>query len=292
MFNIAFGDRRLILSTARMLRKVHSRVTGHFPNDTRGGALPRGQAYTAAHTHALLWVGLALAESVMLGHAMLIGAWSSDELDSLARDAALGMLLFGIPRKLATGTYDDFRVAMEACWTSPLIGASDEAKHVLSHLLYPKKLHLVPVFAVARWVTFAILPPRMAAEFMGREPLFAEKLGASVLLGALRFLNRLTPGPLRYVPEYSAAMRRIGESTCPAWCRACDPCARVLERVTRFNKDWVMNALLPKPQLDPALVGRQPPTPFASGDGDGGAGVTGWRGPLESAGPASGEKPW
>ena len=291
MFAIAFGDRRRVVSTARILRKLHNRVHGHFPADARGGALPRGQAYAAAHTHALLWVGLALAESVMLGHAMLVGSWTPAELDSLARDAALGLMLFGVPRRLATGTYEDFRVAIEACWTSRIIGASAEAEFVLKHLLYPKKLYLRPAFALARFVTRCMMPPRLAAEFLGREPSLPEKLAASAVLGALRFLNRFVPGPLRYMPEYSEAMRRVGEPPWPWWG---DPCARALECVARAQKDVVLGTLMPSRVED----ARADPTrgehlkPGVGADGVGA--VTGWSsggagpwGTWEAAGPAA-----
>jgi len=64
MFTMAFGTREDAIKSARTLRRIHNRVSGKFPHPV-GTLLPQGKFYTAAHTHAMLWVGLALAESVM-----------------------------------------------------------------------------------------------------------------------------------------------------------------------------------------------------------------------------------
>ena len=242
MFGLAFGTRDDCLKFARRLRSIHSRVVGSFPHDVRGGEVPRGRMYTAAHTHAMLYVAIALAESVLLGYLALIGEFSPDEQAQLAKSASLGLLLFGVDKRITTGTYADLRVAVEAMWESNLIGNSPEAEFINHHLLYPKRWLLRPIFAVARWVTLSIMHPRLAKEFFGREPTLVDHVAVSMLGGLARFLYRFVPGPLRYVPEYSAAARRLGRLPYGPWC---DPCARGMESVMAVGKDVAMKVVMP-----------------------------------------------
>jgi len=258
MFTMAFGTRKDAVKSARTLRKIHNRVTGTFPHPV-GRLLPQGTSYSAAHVHAMLWVGLSLAESVMFGYQTMVGSFSRAEQEQLAQDAAYGMMLFGVPKRVATGTPEDFRVAVEACWKSDIIRVSPEAKEILEHLLYPKPVYLKPVFAIARWVTLVILPPKLAVEFFGRKPWLIEQIVVAVLGGVGRFAYRLVPGPLRYVPEYSQAVRRHGKSTscCPV---LFDPLARRMEAFMAWNKDFFIGLVLPKAEQS-AVVSNAPPPP-------------------------------
>ena len=199
MFRMAFGTRAQAIKSARILRKTHNRVFGKFDHKI-GKILQEGQAYTAAHTHALLWVGLALAESVTFGYETFVGSFSKEERDQLAQDAAYGMMLFGVSKKIASGTYDDFRVAIEACWASDIITVSPEAREIAKHLLYPTVWYLKPVFAIARYFTRVIMPEKLQVEFFGKKANIVDQAIVSVLGGIMRFGYRLLPGPLRYVP--------------------------------------------------------------------------------------------
>jgi len=72
-----------------------------------------------------------------------------------------------------------------------------------------------------------------------------EQIIVSCIFGFTRFVYRLIPGPLRYVPEYSQAVRRSGESL---WCWLFDPIARGMEAYMRWAKDFTIGILLPAPQ--------------------------------------------
>lgn len=194
MFTMAFATRAEAIQSARNLRRIHNKVVGSFEHQVNPH-MPAGYSYTAAHTHAMLWVGLALAESVTFGYEALVRSFTAKEKEELARDAAFGMMLFGIPKSLATGTYADFRVAIEACWLSEdVICITPEAEEIIHHLLYPRKWYLKPVFAVARYATMVILPPRIAQAYFSRRANILDHLIVGVGGGLLRFLYRLTPG--------------------------------------------------------------------------------------------------
>ena len=98
------------------------------------------------------------------------------------------MMLFGVNKRVASGTPEDFRVAIEACWASDIITVSAEAREILDHLLYPRKLYLKPLFAVARWITLVILPPKLAVEFFGRQVGFFLRLDLSCFKNAFEMI--------------------------------------------------------------------------------------------------------
>lgn len=247
MFRMAFGTRREALASARLLRKTHNRVFGRFTTKA-SDLLPEGHFYTANHTHGLLYVGLALAESVVFGYQALVGTFNKKERDDLARDAGFAMMLFGVPNSLATGTYDEFRIAIEACWQSDILTVCKEAKEIAHHLLFPTVWYLKPVFAVGRYVTRVLMPEKFQIQFFGKKANLFDQLLVSVVGGMARFFYRFVPRGSRYVPEYSQARRRNGLTTAPCMCL--DPLYIRLERVMVWGKDFFMGIILPRVRED------------------------------------------
>ncbi|KAH9261626.1 hypothetical protein BASA81_000282 [Batrachochytrium salamandrivorans] len=243
MFRLSFGTRREALASARSLRRTHNRVFGKFTTKAND-FMPEGHFYTANQTHALLYVGLALAESVLFGYIALVGNFSPEEREQLARDASFGLMLFGVPKSLATGTYEEFRIAIEACWQSDILTFCDEAKEISKHLLYPTVWYLKPIFLVARYLTRVIMPEKFQKQIFGKKSNVVDQVVVSVVGGVARFVYRFFPRAGRYVPEYSMARRRNGLSTAP--CMLLDPCYIVIERVFNKAKDFFMGCLLPQ----------------------------------------------
>ncbi len=206
VFNMVFGDLDAAIKSARAVHNIHSRITGEIPEDV--GSYPRGTPYAANDADALMWVHATLVHTAVRTYELIVRRLTDDERERYYRESRRFAYLFGIPDSVQPPTWRDFDAYVEDMLASDKLGVGTAAAEMGSFLFQAPRPSLAPVMRWYRAMTAWQMPPRFREPFgltYGR----AERALVRASLPALRAGYRFAPRPVRYVPAYVSARRRL-----------------------------------------------------------------------------------
>jgi uncharacterized protein (DUF2236 family) len=177
MHTIGFGRRADADRVTSHVREMHGRVRGRLP--APAGRYPAGTEYRADDPELLMWVLFTLVDSGLVVHHTYVGGLTRAEEEAYWSDYRIIGRLFGLraddmPRTLAD--LDDYRRSMlEGDDLHVTEWARARARAIV--LEPPVPLAARPLLETANFVTIALLPDRIRAEygFSAVPPAFVRK---------------------------------------------------------------------------------------------------------------------
>ncbi|MGH9588784.1 MAG: oxygenase MpaB family protein [Terracidiphilus sp.] len=205
VFTMVFGTLEQALAAGRHLYTLHTRITGHMPENVAG--YRRGSSYVANEVAALRWVFATLVESAVIAYEAVLPPLGAREREQYYAEACTLAGLFGIPPEALPENWEAFAAYNREMWASNALGVSQGA-HALARSLLAGAgswIHPPPWY---RALTAAWMPPRFREElglgFGAPERRSAER--------ALRLLPRIysrLPGAMRFNGPWREAQARL-----------------------------------------------------------------------------------
>ncbi len=225
VFAMAFGPADEAFRAARKVHAIHSRITGEIGEDV--GRFRRGDRYAANDVDALLWVFATLVHTSIRVVEMVVRPLSASERERYYRESKLFAHLFGIPDSRLPADWTAFCRYFAATCESDTIAVGAVARELGEFLMRPPRPSHAPVWRWYRIMTAGLLPRRLRRDFglpMGLREQVVFRSSIGVLGSALRVL----PKPVRYLPKYVDARRRLQG-------RGPSPISRFMERLLQYG---------------------------------------------------------
>jgi uncharacterized protein (DUF2236 family) len=211
VFKMLFGDLEQAFGAARRVHAIHARVTGDVAEDTRASRVHA--RYYANDEEALHWVHATLLETALQVHELVLRPLSLAEREQYYVDSKRFARLFGISDRVLPGDVCSFEAYWSDMLASDVLGVSNAARELAAELLRGPHPISAPAAAWFRIITAGLLPERFRREF-GLSFTAAERALFRSSLRVIRALYTRLPGPVRHVPAYRRARRRLrGAST-------------------------------------------------------------------------------
>jgi uncharacterized protein (DUF2236 family) len=192
---IYFGSRAEADKVLAYVRRLHERVEGELSEDA--GPTPAGTAYSALDPELMLWTVAVIADSAHFFYELFIRRLDADERDALWQDYIRFAELFGMPRKAAPATYDEFRAYWRRRLASDELYLTDEARYIgyATAFEIPFPRHQQTAKRVHDAVMLGSMPPRVRELYALRYGL-PQQVAFNAAAAAMRAGRRVTPKPL------------------------------------------------------------------------------------------------
>ena len=204
VYAMMYGDRATALRYAKVVHRVHTKVSGTVSAET--SPKHAGRAYRANQPELLFWVLATMIESAFGAHATLLRPLPLWERRMFYEDMKTLGLMLGIPEETMPPDLDDFKAYFDR--------------------MLAEELHVGQVArSLVDWLfdegwQMRNLDRAWAAGIM--EPKFADAFGLPsgkrwtllhhTMTKQLRLMLRRSPRAVRWVPPYHAAMHRIARA--------------------------------------------------------------------------------
>lgn len=206
VYRLTFDSTERALETARVIYRVHERVTGEMQETV--GRFPRGHRYAANEPEALMWVAATLFDTSFDIFERVIRPLRADERNAYYADARRFMRLFGVPDAVVPPDWAAFRRYFDAMIHSDTLGVGPAARHITRSILATPRPALAPAYGWIRIATAGLLPPplRRAYELPWSR---ADEITFEASLRAMRATVPHLPDRVRFCPPYTNARRRL-----------------------------------------------------------------------------------
>jgi len=206
VFAMVWGDLDTAVASARRVHAIHTHIHGVL-RETAGG-VAAGTRYDANLPDALLLVHATLWDTSLQISELLVRPLSLAEKDAYWEETKRFAALFGIPPDIVPADWTAFRRYWDGMLASDVVAVSPTARDLADFLLRAPAWWLGPAWQWLRVMTARLLPERLRAEFaLEYGPI--ERAISEASVAWLRASWWLLPGPLRYLPAYREAMRRV-----------------------------------------------------------------------------------
>jgi uncharacterized protein (DUF2236 family) len=208
MGTITFGTRADADRITRRVRAMHRRVSGSLKQPV--GAYAAGTRYRASDPDLLLWVLYTLVDSALVVYRKYVGALSRSEKAELWSDYRVVGNLFGLRDSSMPGTLSDLEDYGREMLAGDRLQVNDWARTRARSIVLepPVPLPLRPLVEAVNFITIALLPARIRAEY-GFRPLPPAWVRQALVTGGAEYVKRVVipvlPGRLRLVPQAAQA---------------------------------------------------------------------------------------
>lgn len=208
MSTITFGPRADADRITRRVRAMHRRVSGSLKQPV--GAYPAGARYRASDPELLLWVLYTLVDSALVVYRKYVGSLSRSEQAGFWSDYRAVGNLFGLREASMPATLADLEDYGREMLAGDRLHVSDWARTRARSIVLepPVPLPLRPLVEAVNFITIALLPPRIRAEY-GFRPLPPAWVRQALVSGGAEYVKRVVvpvlPERLRLVPAAARA---------------------------------------------------------------------------------------
>ena len=199
-FSVAFGSTNRAEGAIEHLNAIHRSVSGTVPES--------GAHYQARDPMLLLWVHATLVDTALRIYDRYVEPVTEGEMDAYLRESLPVAVRLGVPESLFPGTVAELRVWMAERIAGGTVRVTPTARSLSESVLYPSRFPPRFVWTAAHLISFSVLPPEILRAYgirWGKRRARAMSRVATVTRNVLP----LVPGPLRYVPAWRAARRRL-----------------------------------------------------------------------------------
>ena len=199
-FSVAFGSTDRARAAIAHLNAIHRNVSGTVPES--------GTAYEALDPVLLLWVHATLIDTALRIYDRYVEPLSVEEMDAYLQESRPVAVRLGVPESLFPDTVAELREWMAERMARGAVRVTPTARSLSDSVLYPSSFPPRFVWTAAHLVSFSVLPPEILRAYgirWGRRRGRAMSRVAAVTRGILP----LVPRPLRYVPAWRTASRRL-----------------------------------------------------------------------------------
>ncbi len=201
---IGFGEKEAADRMCRRVRAMHSRVSGELAKDV--GPYKAGTPYRADDPELLMWVLFTLIDSALVVYRKYIGEMSRADEAGYWEDYKVIGELFGLERSQMPGTLDDLDDYRREMLDGDRLYVTDWAREQARKIVLdpPVPLYVRPLLETANFITIALLPDKVRAQY-GFSPIPPAFVRKALVAGGAEYVKRavlpLTPGRLRYIPD-------------------------------------------------------------------------------------------
>ncbi|MBA2544806.1 MAG: DUF2236 domain-containing protein [Deltaproteobacteria bacterium] len=219
VFAMVFGDLDAAFAAARRVHAIHTRVHGTLP--AAAGSWPAGTPYHANQIESLRWVHTTLVDTTIAVRELIDGPLPISIKDAYMIELHRFGALFGIPATELPASWSEHVayvdsmieggcLAVVPCayeMAGFLIGRHSPAIHVGRHspAIHGRRGSQPMLGRTAELVTYALLPPRLAAEFGLR----GAPRRTRAALAAFAAVYRRIPRAAVTIPACDEAQRRL-----------------------------------------------------------------------------------
>ena len=199
-FSVAFGSTDRAHAAISHLNAIHRSVSGTVPES--------GSAYVALDPVLLLWVHATLIDTALRIYDRYVEPLSVEEMDAYLRESRPVAVQLGVPESLYPETVAALREWMAERMASGAVRVTPTARSLSDSVLYPSPFPPRFVWTAAHLISYSVLPPEILRAYGIRWG--GRRRRAMVRVASLtRAVLPLVPGPLRYVPAWRTASRRL-----------------------------------------------------------------------------------
>jgi uncharacterized protein (DUF2236 family) len=199
-FSVAFGTSQQAHGAIAHLNAIHRSVSGTVPES--------GTAYEALDPVLLLWVHATLIDTALRIYDAYVEPLTVEEMDAYlaeSRPVAVGL---GVPHERYPQTVAQLRAWMDERVASGAVRVTATARSLSESVLYPSPFPPRFVWTAAHLISFSVLPAEMLAAY-GISWNARRSRALSRVASVTRAVLPLVPGPLRYIPAWRSAHRRL-----------------------------------------------------------------------------------
>lgn len=209
VFSMVFGDWKTASRAARAVHRIHQRVEGEIP--VAAGRFRAGDRYRANEAESLTWVWATLVDTVLLVHSRF-GDITLEDKRQYLRESARFAALFGLGEADVPGTYEDFKYYFNKKLASGEIEVTAPAREMAGYLFAAPAPALEPVMRWYRGLSAELLPRALARDFE-LDPGPLARAAVRLTLPVMGPVYWRLPLPVRQLPHYAEARRRMGQAT-------------------------------------------------------------------------------
>lgn len=202
-FSVAFGTSHQAHGAIAHLNAIHRSVNGTVPES--------GTAYEALDPVLLLWVHATLIDTALRIYDTYVEPLTVEEMDAYlaeSRPVAMGL---GVPDEQYPQTVAQLRAWMAERVASGAVHVTATARSLSESVLYPSPFPPRFVWTAAHLISFSVLPAEILAAY-GISWNARRSRAMSRVASVTRAALPLVPGPLRYIPAWRSAHRRLTPS--------------------------------------------------------------------------------
>jgi uncharacterized protein (DUF2236 family) len=199
-FAVAFGSVERAEAGIGHLNAIHRSVSGVVPES--------GAEYHALDPTLLLWVHATLIDTAIRIYDRYVEPLTVEEMDAYLRESRPVAARLGIPEETFPDSLAELREWMARRISSGTVRVTPTARVLSESVLYPSRFPPRFVWTAAHLASFSVLPVEILRGYgisWGPSRSRAMQRVSRVTRRALP----LVPGPLRYVPAWRAASRRL-----------------------------------------------------------------------------------
>jgi uncharacterized protein (DUF2236 family) len=199
-FSVAFGSSGRARAAIQHLNAIHRSVSGTVPEN--------GSRYTALDPVLLLWVHATLIDTALRVYDRFVEPLTVEEMDAYLRESRPVAIRLGVPESLFPENVVALREWMAGRMASGAVQVTPTARLLSQSVLYPSRVPPRFVWTAAHLISFSVLPREILRAYgigWGERRTGAMARVATVT----RTILPLVPGPLRYVPAWRTAARRL-----------------------------------------------------------------------------------
>ncbi|HEX5397017.1 MAG TPA: oxygenase MpaB family protein [Candidatus Limnocylindria bacterium] len=203
-FDVVFGSTGRAEAAIRRMNAIHGAVRGAVPET--------GDAYFARDPRLLLWVHATLIDTALRVYDRYVSPLTDADAQRYYAESAQIAVRLGVPQSTLPASLDGLRDEMAAMIASGEVRVSPTARSLAASVLYPTAVPPRFIWEVGHLVSMSVMPDELRRGYGigwsdGRER--GMRRAAAVIRGVLPLL----PAPLRYVPQYRSALRRVAEGS-------------------------------------------------------------------------------
>lgn len=203
-FEVVFGSRPRAEAAIRRVNAIHASVYGRMPDG--------GGRYSALDPEALLWVHATLVDTALRVYGRFVEPLSGEEEQAYHLESARVAVLLRVPIERIPPTIGELRAWMGEMIGTGRVRVTPAARDVARTVLYPVRWTPRIVWDAAHLVSVATLPDALRRQYgIGWSP--ARDRGVERLAAITRRTLPLVPRPLRHVPHFRTAERRVRRAT-------------------------------------------------------------------------------
>lgn len=199
-FSVAFGSSPRAHAAIGHLNAIHRSVSGTVPES--------GTPYQALDPVLLLWVHATLLDTALRIYDTYVEPLTVAEMDAYLEESRPVAVGLGVPDGQFPDSVAELRAWMAERMTTGAVQVTPTARSLSDSVLYPSPFPPRFIWTAAHLISFSVLPPAILRAYgISWSP--RRRRAMSRVASVTRAALPLVPGPLRYVPAWRSAYRRL-----------------------------------------------------------------------------------
>jgi uncharacterized protein (DUF2236 family) len=199
-FDVVFGSTARAERAIRRMNAIHGAV--------RGAVHESGASYFARDPRLLLWVQATLIDTAVRLYDAYISPLTDADAERYYAESALIAVRLGVPVESMPGSLAELRSWMGEMISSGEVAVTPTSRSLAPSVMYPTAVPPRFVWNAAHLISMSVMPAALRRQY-GIPWSKARERGMRRAATASRALLPWLPAPLRFVPQYRSALRRV-----------------------------------------------------------------------------------